>query len=62
MLADQGFNISEEGAMMQGTLQIPAFTKGMDQLPPESGGYAVSSLAICSDRSWLSRCLMIENK
>ena len=34
LLADRGFDISEEVAMMQATLQIPAFTKGMDQLPP----------------------------
>ena len=34
LLADRGFDISEEVAMMQATLQIPTFTKGMDQLPP----------------------------
>ena len=34
LLADRGFDISEEVAMMQATLQIPAFTKGMDQLSP----------------------------
>lgn len=34
LLADRGFDITEEVAMMQASLQIPAFTRGMDQLPP----------------------------
>ena len=34
LLADRGFSISEKVPMTQTSLQIPAFTKGMDQLSP----------------------------
>ena len=34
VLADRGFDISEEVAMMQASLHIPAFSKGVSQLPP----------------------------
>ena len=34
VLADRGFDISEEVAMIQASLHIPAFTKGVSQLLP----------------------------
>ena len=35
MLADRGFDIAEDIAMVQASLYIPAFTKGVSQLPPK---------------------------
>ena len=34
LLADRGFDIAEDVALMQASLEIPAFTKGMTQLSP----------------------------
>ena len=34
VLADRGFNIAEDIAMVQASLHIPAFTKGVSQLSP----------------------------
>ena len=34
VLADQGFDVGEVVAMAQASLHMPAFTKGLDQLPP----------------------------
>ena len=34
LLADQGFDIAEEVGLMQTSLEIPAFTKGLPQLSP----------------------------
>ena len=34
MLADRGFDVGEVIAMAQASLHMPAFTKGLDQLPP----------------------------
>ena len=34
LLADQGFDIAEEVGLMQASLEIPAFTKGLSQLSP----------------------------
>ena len=34
VLADHGFDVGEVVAMAQVSLHIPAFTKGLDQLPP----------------------------
>ena len=34
ILADRGFDIEEDVAMMQASLKIPAFTKGVSQLSP----------------------------
>ena len=34
VLADRGFDIEEDVAMMQASLKIPAFTKGVSQLSP----------------------------
>jgi len=34
VLADRGFDISEEVGLMQASLEIPAFTKGLSQLSP----------------------------
>ena len=35
VLADRGFDIDEDVARMQATLQIPAFTRGCVQLSPQ---------------------------
>ena len=35
VLADRGFDIAEDIAMVQASLHIPAFTKGVSQLPPK---------------------------
>ena len=34
VLADRGFDVGEVVAMAQASLHMPAFTKGLDQLPP----------------------------
>ena len=34
VLADRGFDIEEDVVMMQVSLKIPSFTKGVSQLPP----------------------------
>jgi len=34
LLADQGFDIAEDVGLMQASLEIPAFTKGLTQLSP----------------------------
>ena len=34
VLADRGFDVGEVVAISQASLHIPAFTKGLEQLPP----------------------------
>ena len=34
LLADRGFDIAEEVGLMQASLEIPAFTKGLTHLSP----------------------------
>ena len=34
LLADRGFDIAEDIGLMQASLEIPAFTKGLPQLSP----------------------------
>ena len=54
VLADRGFNVEDSVALQAATLDIPAFTRGCDQLPP---GYIEATRKLANVRIHVERII-----